>query len=247
MKLLLTSGGITNDSIVNALFDLVGKKPEDTSLAFIPTAAHEEHGDKSWLIDDLARLKERRFRSIDIAEIAIEDKSVWLPKLEAADILFFGGGNPYYLMEHLNRSGLATFLPKLLEERVYVGLSAGSMVAGNNLALEASQVLYEEDLDRTEEMPGLGFVDFCILPHLNSPHFEKLREKEIRAVAQKMQKAVYALDDNSAVRVVAGTVSVVSEGEWFVVQVSNIRCLTSKKQNLGNQVGNISYEQRYYC
>lgn len=38
MKLLLTSGGLTNDSIANALFELVGKKPEDTKVVFIPTA-----------------------------------------------------------------------------------------------------------------------------------------------------------------------------------------------------------------
>ena len=46
MKLLLTSGGLTNKSIVKALFDLVGKKPEDTSLVFIPTASNVEMEDK---------------------------------------------------------------------------------------------------------------------------------------------------------------------------------------------------------
>ena len=53
MKLLLTSGGITNKSIADALFELVGKKPEDTALVFIPTAANVETGDKSWFINDL--------------------------------------------------------------------------------------------------------------------------------------------------------------------------------------------------
>ena len=69
MKLLLTSGGITNELIAMALFDLVGKKPEDTLLAFIPTALNVEVGDKSWLINDLVNLKKQNFKSIDIADI----------------------------------------------------------------------------------------------------------------------------------------------------------------------------------
>ena len=57
MKLLLTSSGITNKSIADALFELVGKKPEDTSVVFIPTASNVEVGDKEWFIDDLVALK----------------------------------------------------------------------------------------------------------------------------------------------------------------------------------------------
>ena len=77
MKLLLTSGGITNASIARALFDLVGKKPEDTTLVFIPTASNVEMGDKGWLIDDLINLKKLNFKSIDIADIsAVEEKNL---------------------------------------------------------------------------------------------------------------------------------------------------------------------------
>ena len=47
MKLLLTSAGLSNDSIANALFDLVGKKPEETTIVVIPTASNLEGGDKN--------------------------------------------------------------------------------------------------------------------------------------------------------------------------------------------------------
>src|SRR3989338_1059346 len=86
MKLLLTSGGITNTSIASALFDLVGKKPEDTSLVFIPTAANAEKGDKEWFIDDLVNLKKQNFKSIDIADISAVDEKIWRPKFEEAVI-----------------------------------------------------------------------------------------------------------------------------------------------------------------
>lgn len=217
MKLLLTSGGITNTSIARALFELVGKKPEDTSLVFIPTASNVEMGDKSWFIDDLINLKKQNFKSIDIADISAVDEKIWKPKLEEADILFFEGGNTYHLMEWINKSGLVKLLPEMLKTKVYVGVSAGSMVTNPDLALKISQIVYEEDLEKKEDMLGLNFVDFYFLPHLNSEHFKKLREDDIREVARGMRKMVYALDDNSALKITDGKVEVISEGKWFVI------------------------------
>lgn len=217
MKLLLTSGGITNKSIADALFDLVGKKPKDTSVVFIPTASNTEIGDKTWLIDDLIDLKKQNFKSIDIADISAVDQKIWKPKLEEADVLFFEGGNTYHLMEWINKSGLVSLLPELLKSRVYVGASAGSMVTSKDLSLRISQIIYEEDLDKTENMIGLNFVDFYFLPHLNSPYFKKLREDFIRETVQGIPERIYALDDDSALKIVDGKVEVISEGKWFVV------------------------------
>ena len=217
MKLLLTSGGITNKSIADALFDLVGKKPEDTSVVFIPTASNIDKGDKTWLIDDLINLKRQNFKSIDIADISAVEQKIWRPKLEEADVLFFEGGNTYHLMEWINKSGLVSFLPELLKNRVYVGASAGSMVASKDLSLRISQTVYEEDLDKTENMPGLNFVDFYFLPHLNSPYFKKLREDFMKKTVQDIPEKIYALDDNSALKVIDGKVEVISEGKWFVI------------------------------
>lgn len=217
MKLLLTSGGITNKSITNALFELVGKKAEDTSLVFIPTASNVETGDKSWFIDDLINIKNQNFKSVSIADISAVSESIWLTQMEEADVLFFEGGNTYHLMEWINKSGLVSLLPELLKTKVYVGVSAGSMVTNPDLSLVISQMVYEEDLDKTEDMSGLNLVDFYLLPHLNSVHFKKLRESNIREVTKEVKRRIYALDDNSALKVVGEKVEVVSEGEWFVI------------------------------
>lgn len=217
MKLLLTSGGLTNTSISAALFDLVGKAPSETKIVFIPTAANLEVGDKEWFIDDLVNIQKQGFEEIDIADISAVDESVWRPKLERADVLFFEGGNTYHLMEWINRSGLVSLLPELLKTRVWVGVSAGSMVTNKDLALKLSQLLYGEDLERTELMPALNFVDFYFLPHLNSPYFNLRRRDIVENAAQGMTEKIYALDDQSALKVVDGTVDVVSEGEWFVL------------------------------
>ena len=106
-------------------FHLVGKKPEATTLAFVPTAANVELGDKGWLIDDLVNLKKLNFKAIDIVDISALDRTLWLSKMEQADVLYFSGGKRYHLMQWMTRSGLTEVLPDLLKDRVYVGMSAG--------------------------------------------------------------------------------------------------------------------------
>jgi len=217
MKLLLTSGGITNKSIADALFGLTGKKPEDTTLVFIPTASNVETGDKDWLINDLQNLKKLNFKSIEITDISVGDEKIWKSSIEGADILFFEGGNTYYLMEWINRSGLIKMLPELLKDKVYVGSSAGSMVTNKDLALKISQIIYGEDLDKDYEMAGLNYVDFYFLPHLNSESFVNLREDFIRNAVKGIREKIYVLDDNSALKVVDGKTEVISEGKWFQI------------------------------
>lgn len=217
MKLLLTSGGITNDSIAKALFELVGKKPEETKIVFIPTASNVEIGDKDWFIEDLVNLQKLNFEEIEIADISAVEENIWRPKLERADVLFFEGGNTRHLMYWLNKSGLVNLLPELLKTKVYVGASAGSMVTSKDLALTMSKLIYGEDLDQTEEMKGLNYVDFYFLPHLNSEYFTNIRKDFIKEKTDEMTEAIYTLDDQSAIKVVDGKVEVVSEGEWFVL------------------------------
>lgn len=218
MKLLLTSSGFTNNSIANALFELIEKKPEETNVVFIPTASNVESGDKDWLINDLINLKKQNFKSIEITDISAVDEKIWKPSLERADVLYFEGGNTYHLMRCLNKSGLSQLLPDLLKYKVYVGVSAGSIVTNPDLALKISQVIYEEDMLETEELDGLNFVDFYFLPHLNSEWFKKVRKENIEKIGQEMGRSIYALDDNSALKIVDDKIEVISEGEWFIIE-----------------------------
>lgn len=216
MKLLLTSGGITNKSIADALFDLAGKEPKDTSLVFVPTASNIETEDKSWLINDFANVKSQNFKSVFMTDIAAVPKNIWRPQMEAADILLFGGGNTYYLMDWINRSGLSKILPEFLKTKVYAGISAGSMVTNPDLDVGLDKMIYEEDVEG-ESMAGLNFVDFYLLPHFNSPYFPARMEENIRKAAEKYTRKMYALDDQSALKVVDGKIEVVSEGKWLLI------------------------------
>ena len=100
----------------------------------------------------------------------------------------------------------------MLKTKVYVGISAGSMVATKNITSEQIQIIYEEEKYREEK--GLGFVDFFILPHLNSDDFPKVRMENLEKLASEISGSFYAIDDNTAIMVKDGIVSIVSEGVW---------------------------------
>jgi dipeptidase E len=215
MKLLLTSGGPTNKTIEDALFDLVGKKPEDTTLCFIPTAATIEVGDKDWFINDLKNINKQGFKSVSIADISAVPENVWKPQMDEADILFFSGGNTYHLMEWINKSGLVKLLPEYMKTKVWVGISAGSMVTNPDLAAKISQAIYDEDFDKSYEVSGLNYVNFYFLPHLNSPFFPNLVEEKIKKLAETTTRKMYVLDDQGALKIVDGKVEIVTNGKYL--------------------------------
>ncbi len=215
MKLLLTSAGLRNKSIANALKELAGKNFDKLNLVVIPTAMNIEEGDKDWYIDDLANSKKLGFKSIDIVDISAVERNIWEPRLKEADVLMFGGGNTFYLMDWVRKSGLKDILPEMLKEKVYVGISAGSMITSHSLDLSDSENLYDEaETEEEKNNKALGYVNIHIRPHFNSPYFPKLRSENIKELAKGVKEPVYAIDDQTAIQVVDGEISVVSEGEW---------------------------------
>jgi len=217
MKFLLTSAGITNPSIAHAFFELVGKKAQDITLAFIPTAANVEEGDKDWLITDLCNLKKQNFKCIDIVDISALPQEIWKPRLELADVLIFSGGNTFHLMYWLKKSGLVNILFDLLKTRVYVGISAGSMVTTKNLILSQSKRLYYENIPEDYSDEGLGFFSFHFRPHLNSPDFPKVRREFLQEIRKELNDPIYALDDQSALKIQDEKIEIVSEGEYIIL------------------------------
>ncbi|MDD4902553.1 MAG: Type 1 glutamine amidotransferase-like domain-containing protein [Patescibacteria group bacterium] len=214
MKLLLTSAGLTNRSIADALLDLAKKPFAELNLAIIPTAANMEKGDKGWMIDDYFNCKKQGFKLIDIVDISALPQNIWRPRLEAADVLLFEGGNSFYLNHWIEKSGLKEILPQMLETRVYVGISAGSMVVCKNLDLSTSEKLYYDAPSEFDKNEGLGYIDILIRPHLNSPDFPNVNMGKLTELAQEYPEEFYAIDDNSAIKINGDEIAVVSEGIW---------------------------------
>jgi dipeptidase E len=217
MRLLLTSAGIKNTSIHDALVDLLGKPISESNALCIPTAsyAHPMAGPgAAWrLITGRAStpLCELGWKSLGVLELTALpsiDEEHWVPLVQETDALLVGGGDALYLCHWMRQSGLADLLPSL-SETVWVGVSGGSMVMAPNIG---------EDFVRWNPPTGgdttLGLVDFAMFPHLDH---EDLPDNSM-AGAEKWAASVpvpgYAIDDQTAIRVVDGTVEVVSEGHW---------------------------------
>lgn len=214
MKLLLTSFGLNNDTIVKALFELTGKKSSETKVSVIPTAANVYNGGKEWFINDLLNIKKYNFLEIDIVDISALPKDNWKPRLEKADILFFEGGDPFYLIHWIKKTGLNKVLPELLQTRVYVGSSSGAIVAGQIIP-EKCRELYESDPQNKGNVDGLGFVNFNFLSHYYEEGYPlTLNDKVGQEIATELNTTLYALDDNSAIQIDGKNLKVVSEGKW---------------------------------
>lgn len=217
MKLLLTSGGITNKKIADALLDLVGRPASEISLAFVPTAADADPNHKGWFIDNLYGLKQQGYKKIDIVDISALPKWNWQERLEVADVIFVSGGVTPHLMYWMEKSGLKELLSEFLKNKVYVGVSAGSMIMSPTLSFSNQERAkwYKEKFGY-EAKEGLGFIDFYIRPHLNSPTSPHSRKELIEKTAKEIPQIVYAIDDQMAIKVADGTIEIIGEGEYLV-------------------------------
>jgi dipeptidase E len=224
MKLLLTSNGLSNSSIAKGFIELIGKNPQDSKVAFIPTAGMVEEGDKDWLINDLSRIKKLGFY-LDIVDLAQLRKNEWLKRLEDCDAIFVGGGNTFYLSYWMEKSGFFAELPKLLESKVYAGISAGSMIVTPSLRVTSQVLSRDGKLADEEYSSGFGppgrsssktteLVPFLVRPHFNSRVFFENNHKFVEKVTKDLAIPIYVIDDQTAIKVIDDKVEMVSEGKW---------------------------------
>lgn len=216
--MLLTSNGLRNDTLRSALADLVGKRFSAASAVFIPTAAVAVAGDHGWLIEDLSLLRGLGWRELNILELNGLPGHLVLSRLRHADVIYAGGGNHYHLANSITATGLATELGGLLESKVYVGVSAGSMIFSRHLSGRTGEAFGEQgDLSILGETPArspVAMFDWYLKPHMNSASFPNRTPAWFERAAAKLDFPVYALDDDSAVRVRGAETDVVSDGEW---------------------------------
>ena len=220
MKLLLTSAGIRNASIHEALVGLLRKPIADCTALCIPTAMYGHPavgpGAGAWrFISGRERdcpMCELGWKSVGVLELTALpsiDEERWIPKVRETDVLLVSGGDAVYLAHWMRQSGFMDLMPSL-GETVYVGLSAGSMVMtpriGNDFVGWKPRTGGD---DRT-----LGVVDFSIFPHLDHPMLPENTMADAERWAAGIAGPSYAIDDDTAIKVSDGAVEVVSEGHW---------------------------------
>ena len=217
MKLLLTSAGIKNPSIHEALVDLLGKPIDESDALCIPTAIYAFPGgaQSAWqLISGRAAspLCELGWKSLGVLELTALpsiERAHWTTVVEQTDALLVGGGDPLYLCYWIHESGLTDLFPSL-RETVWVGVSGGSLVMAPNVGEE---FVYGSP-STTGGDTALGLVDFAMFPHLDHEAMPDHSVANAERWAAGISGPAYAIDDETAIRVVDGSVEVVSEGHW---------------------------------
>ncbi len=221
MKILLTSSGITNQTLIDALAKLIGRPFSNTKMVFIPTAANVKEGHKGWLIDDMYRLKNLGPEYLDIVDMSALPREDVMRRLKSADVLIFGGGDSFYLMDWMNKLGLDKELPDILKDKVYMGISAGSIVVGRMMGDTWTERLSGKETKKIADQKSLGWHDFYILPHLWSSHYPSRTLDVVERAAEDMAHPVYAIDDGSAVMIDGTDVSIVSGSNKYKVFGAN--------------------------
>lgn len=216
MKFLLTSGGISNASIKAALLDLLVKPIEQSSALCIPTAIYPFPGGPSMAYrfisgqtnNPMCDLGWKSLGVLELTALPSIQKEYWVAAVQEADALLVYGGDVWYLTRWMRESGLADLLPSL-QETVYVGLSAGSMVT--------APIFGETYDDPTQPFvigKGLGLVDFALLPHLDHATHPESSSANVEKMAANVPVPTYGIDDQTAIKVSGGRAEVISEGHW---------------------------------
>ena len=218
MKLLLTSAGIRNPSIKQAVVDLLGKPIEESSALLIPTASYGHpmvSPVRPWAFISGAEprtpMAELGWKSLGVLELTALpsiDRDRWVEWVRETDAFLVNGGDALYLAHWMRESGLADVLPSL-EGKVWVGLSAGSMVMTPRMGEDFIQWRPPDGRDE-----GLGLVDFSIFPHVDHPELTENTMAAAETWAAEIGGPAYAIDDDTAIKVVDGEVEVITEGHW---------------------------------
>ncbi len=217
MRLLLTSAGVNNKSIHNALTDMLGKPIASCNALCIPTAMYGHPwvgpGINAWEFisgksgNPMVDLGWKSVGVLELTALPSISRDRWVPLVQETDVLLVAGGDALYLNHWMRQSGLAELLPSL--QAVYVGMSAGSMVMAPNIGEYFASWTPPGGGDEV-----LGLVDFAIFPHLDH---ELLPDNTMAAAerwAAGMRGPSYAIDDQTAIKVTGGAVEIVSEGNW---------------------------------
>lgn len=182
MKLFLCSSFITRNT-QGDFEDLIGKPMKGLIIACITTASQgyvklcnerNEEPNPSWLEGDITRAKEEFGCIVDTFDIENMPEESLQTTFAKYDAIWVEGGMTFYLINAIYRTGFGKILKKLLESKVYIGTSAGSMICSKSL--DASEWYVGEPEENPNHLEGLGLIPFQIYPHFDEKNLERIKE-----------------------------------------------------------------------
>lgn len=213
-KLFLASSFRTLDqNLKNELLKFLPKKPEEILVGHIPNAGDVKE-DRSYI--DITK-DQLRSMGMNVKDVDLRDQNTETLKKELADcdVILVNGGNTYYLLNLVRKSGFDKVINEFLDQgKVYIGISAGSYIACPTIE-QSGWKRVDEDAEKSklDDLTALSLVPFIISAHYNR---EKYREAVADGVA-KTKYPVVALYDTQAIEVIDDKYKVVGDGpkEFF--------------------------------
>lgn len=220
-RMLLASGLVRSGTAVHGtLLDLVGRPLDETRAVVVLDAMLPLAGDKSQLLDDLRDFRALGWAECDILTLQSGPPTLIEERLRRADVIFGYGGTNHWLAHAWRSTGLAPLLRELLDEKVYLGLSAGSMIFSRDherAAREFGDLDEPRMLGLDEIAPALPLLDWYLAPHLGADYFPHQTDAWAAGLAPRLGAPMWFLDDASAlvVRDPDADPEIVSDGHWL--------------------------------
>ncbi|MCL4374796.1 peptidase E [Patescibacteria group bacterium] len=193
--LLLTSQGLP-DTLKDVFVSLLVKPAKDIKVSFITTAAYGEEANPPWLQVYRDQLRDYGISQVEDLDLRGKTAQELSRILDAKDIIFVNGGNSFYLLDWVRKSGFDRLVQPLLRAgKLYIGISAGSYIVCPTI--EQSNWKHQ---DRNKvgltDLTGLGLVPFLI-----TAHYTEAYRPIIERAAPTTKYPVVALNDRQAILV----------------------------------------------
>ena len=188
-KLLLTSTGFTNPKLGKRFLQLLSKDPSAARVLFVPTASRTEH-----------EMKYVRESEDELVQLGIlKENIVWfdyqnpdaIGDVSRFDVVYICGGNTFFLSEKLRETGMDKKIIDLVQQgKIYVGVSAGSVIAGPDISIAGP---FDENEFNLKDMSGWKLTD-----KVTCPHYDKKEANIIEEFKKKLPYAIVPITDGQA-------------------------------------------------
>lgn len=193
MKLLLTSAGFENQKIGKRFVELTKKQASKIRVIFVPTASRTRE-ELKYVQEARKELLQVGIRSENIKTLNL-DHPISYKEVENFEVIYVCGGNTFFLLAKVRETGFDRVIQRFLKEgKVYVGVSAGSIITCPTIEIALP---YDENDVGLTDFRGLHFVDVII-----TPHFTKKDEEIIQKYRKQTNYPVIPLTDKQAYLVI---------------------------------------------
>ena len=173
---------------------LIKEEIDNKKVAFIPTASlHEGY---TGYVGSARKLFKKLGASVTEIDISTEAYSTIQAVFEDADVIYFTGGNSFFLMDQLRKTETDELLKKeLANGKLMIGESAGAIICAPTIQYIEQMDEKPEDYSQ-EDNEGLDLIDFYVLPHYLTAPFKKITE---RIMAEFSDLNICAINNHQAI------------------------------------------------